>query len=72
MKINFSMLLFCMDLVFYIMTNLRESQKFKKGSLYTRGDIYNLYFGELLSFKGIGNLTSGYVQPANSKDLIVL
>ena len=53
------------------MTNLRESQQFKKGSLYTRSDIYNLYFGEPLPLKGTGNWTSGYVQPANSKDLIV-
>ena len=47
------------------MTNLRESQEFKKGSLYTRSDIYNLYFGEPLPLKGTGNWTSGYVQPAN-------
>ena len=53
------------------MTNLRESQEFKKGSLYTRSDIYNLYFGEPLPLKGTGNWTSGYVQPENSKDLIV-
>ena len=38
------------------MTNLRESQEFKKGSLYTRSDIYNLYFGEPLPLKGTGCL----------------
>ena len=48
-----------------------QSQQFKKGSFYTRSDIYNLYFGEPLPLKGTGNWTSGYVQPANSKDLII-
>ena len=53
------------------MTNSRESQEFKKGCLYTRSDIYNLYFGEPLPLKGTANWKTGYVQPQNSKDLIV-
>ena len=53
------------------MNNSRESQEFKKGCLYTRSDIYNLYFGEPLPLKGTANWKTGYVQPQNSKDLIV-
>ena len=48
-----------------------QSQQFKKGSFYTRSDIYNLYFGEPLPLKGTGNWTSGYVNPENTQDLIV-
>ena len=47
------------------------SQKFKKGSYYTRSDIHNLYFDRPMPRIGTGNWKTGYVNPTNTDDLII-
>ena len=53
------------------MKNIKSFQQFKKGSYYTRSDIYNLYFDRPMPPTGSGNWTSGYVNPTNTNDLII-
>ena len=53
------------------MKNIKSFQQFKKGSYYTRRDIYNLYFDRPMPPTGSGNWTSGYVNPTNTDDLII-
>jgi hypothetical protein len=45
--------------------------KFKRGSLYSRDDIHNVYFRKPVPKIGTGNWTTGYVRPTDTNDLII-